>query len=72
MKTLCAALIAGALAFAGGPTFAQEQKSEPTKDETKKADVKKTDKGENEKAELAQKANAPKDQGKKKVKKGGC
>jgi hypothetical protein len=72
MKTLFAGLIVGALAFAGGPTFAQENKSEPTKNETKKADVKKTDKSEKETAELAVKADAKKDQGNKKVKKGGC
>ena len=64
MKTLLAALIVGAFAFAPGPTFAQEKKSEPTKEEEKKAEAKT--------AEKADKAEAKKDGKKKKVKKGGC
>ena len=61
MKTLLAALIAGAVALAHGPGLAQEKKPEPTKEEVKKADAKKIDNAE-----------AKKDEGKKKVKKGGC
>lgn len=72
MKTLFAALIIGAVVFAGGPTYAQEKRPEPTKDESKKLDVQKTEKSEKEKNELAEKAGVKKDDGKKKVKKGGC
>ena len=61
MKTLLAALVAGAFAFGPAATFAQEKKSEPTKEQLKKAEVKK-----------AAQAEATKDEGKKKVKKGGC
>ncbi|HKO68101.1 MAG TPA: hypothetical protein VJU53_09890 [Burkholderiaceae bacterium] len=72
MKTLFAALIMCAVAFAGEPAFAQDKKSEPTKDESKKPDVQKTDKSEREKSEHTEKAAAKKDEGKKKVKRGGC
>ncbi len=75
MKTFFAALIIGAFAFAAGPTFAQEKKSEPTKEESKKADLKKAETAEKEKSEgteKGEKAEAKKDEGKKKVKKGGC
>ena len=72
MKALLAALIIGAVALAGGPTYAQEKKSEPTKDESKKPDVQKTEKSEKERNELAEKAGVKKDEGKKKVKRGGC
>ena len=61
MKTLLAALIVGAFAFTHGSTLAQEKKSEPTKEQVTKADAKKT-----------AKAEAKKDDGKKKVKKRGC
>ncbi len=64
MKKLLAALIVGAVATSSGPAFAQEKKSEPTKEEWKKAEAKK--------AERSGKAEAKKDEGKKKVKKGGC
>ncbi len=66
MKTLLAALIAGAFAFAHGSTLAQDKKPEPTKEEVKKADTKQNETKKTEKAE------AKKDEGKKKVKKGGC
>lgn len=61
MKTLLAALIAGAFVSAHGPTLAQDKKPEPTKEQVEKAEAKK-----------AEKAEAKKDEGKKKVKKGGC
>ncbi len=61
MKTLLAALMAGAFAFGPSLALAQEKKSEATKEELKKAEAKKTEK-----------AQAKKDEGKKKVKKGGC
>ncbi len=66
MKTLLAALIAAAFVFAHGPTLAQDKKSEPTKEEVKKVETENTDIKKTEKAE------AKKDEGKKKVKKGGC
>ena len=68
MKTLLAALIAGAFAFAHDPTLAQVKKPEPTKEEVEKAEAKKAE----PKQEKAEKADAKKDEGKKKVKKGGC
>ena len=61
MKTLLAALIAGAFALAHGPALAQDKKPEPAKDEVKKAETKKTGK-----------AQAKQTEAKKKVKKGGC
>ena len=61
MKTLLAALIAGAFALAHGPALAQDKKPEPAKEEAKKAEAKKTDK-----------AQAKQGEPKKKVKKGGC
>ena len=64
MKAFLAALIVGALSFGPSMAFAQEKKSEPTKEELNKAEAKKTEK--------AEKAEAKKDEGKKKVKKGGC
>ncbi len=69
MKTLLAALIAGALTFAHVPALAQEKKSEPTKEEVKKAESRAGEKAEAKKPE---KAEAKKDENKKKVKKGGC
>jgi hypothetical protein len=68
MKTLLAALIAGAFAFAHGPSLAQDKKPEPTKEEVEKAEAKKAE----TKKEKAERAEAKKDEGKKKVKKGGC
>ena len=72
MKPLLAALIVGALACAGGPTSAQEKKSEPVKVEATNAEVKKAEKTKKEPGEKAEKAQVKKDDGKKKVKKGGC
>lgn len=64
MKTLLAALIAGAVVISSSPAFAQQKKPEPTKEEVKKAEAKK--------AEKSEKAPAKKDEAKKKIKKGGC
>ncbi len=61
MKILFAALIVSAFALAPGPVRAQDKKPEPTKEEAKKSEAKKPDK-----------ADVKKDEGKKKVKKGGC
>lgn len=61
MKALLSALIAGAFAVAQGPALAQDKRPELTKEEIKIAEAKKADKAE-----------AKKDEGKKKVKKGGC
>jgi hypothetical protein len=76
MKTLLAALIAGAFAFAHGPAVAQDKKPAPTKEEVKKDETKKdeTKKDETKTTETktTEKAEAKKDEGKKKVKKGGC
>ena len=72
MRTLLAALIAGALSCAVGPTSAQEKKSEPAKKDETKAEVKKAQKTKIEPGEKEAKAEVTKDDGKKKVKKGGC
>lgn len=61
MRTFLTALIVGAFALAHQPALAQDKQPEPTKEEVKKAEAKKT-----------VKAQAKKDEGKKKVKKGGC
>jgi len=61
MRTLFAALIVSAFALAPGPVLAQDKKPELTKEGAKKSEAKKTDK-----------ADVKKDEGKKKVKKGGC
>jgi len=66
MKTLLAALIVGVLALAHGPAPAQDKKPEPSKEEVKKAEVKKAEVKKTDGAEVK------KDEGKKKVKKGGC
>ena len=71
MKTLLAALIAGAFAFAHGPAAAQDKKPEPTKEEVKKDETKKPETKQTE-TKTTEKAEAKKDEGKKKVKKGGC
>ena len=68
MRTLLAAVLVGAIVVATGPTFAQEKKSEPTKEEAKKAEVKKAEKEKGEKGENGE-ANQAKGQ---KLKKGGC
>ncbi len=71
MKTFFVAVMVGAVAFASGPTFAQEKKAEPTKEEAKKADAKaKT--AEKAKAEKAGQPRQERTKSKKKVKKGGC
>jgi hypothetical protein len=66
MKTLLAALIAGAFAFAHCPAVAQDKKPEPTKEEVKKDETKQTE------TKATEKAETKRDEGKKKVKKGGC
>jgi hypothetical protein len=71
MKTLLAALIAGAFAFAHGPAVAQDKKPAPTKEEVKKDETKK-DETKTTETKTTEQAEAKKDEGKKKVKKGGC
>jgi len=61
MKTLLAALLAGAFALAHGSAIAEEKKPESAREEVKEASAKKADKPETKK-----------DEAKKKVKKGGC
>ena len=72
MKTLLATLMVGVLACATAPASAQEKKSDPAKDQSTKPDVKKAEKVKKEPGEKVQKVEAKKDDGKKKVKKGGC
>ena len=60
MKTLLAALIAGAFALAHGPTVAQDKKPEPTKEEVKKDETKKPETKQTE-TKTTEKADAKKD-----------
>lgn len=62
MKKLFTALALSGFAFAYNPAFAQQKKTEPTKEDVKKADPAKEDK----------KKQDGKKEDKKKVKKGGC
>jgi flagellar basal body L-ring protein FlgH len=70
MKTLFVALLVGVLACAA-PASAEDKKSEPASEATK-AEVKKAEKAKKQPGEKAEKAEVNKDDGKKKVKKGGC
>jgi len=79
MKKLLSLVIAGVFAIAGTAALAQDKKAEPMKDETKPAAAAPAKKEETKlaatapaKKEDAKAADAKKDEGKKKEKKGGC
>lgn len=69
MKKLLAAVTVGAFAWVHGPVFAQDNKSEPPKEAVKKAEA---EKAKTKKDEKDEKDEPKKEDGKKKVKKGGC
>ena len=72
MKALLAALMVGVLGCAvAAPAWAQEKKSESSSEATK-AEAKKAEKAKKQPGEKAEKAEVNKDDGKKKVKRGGC
>ena len=81
MKKFLIAVAVAAFSLAQSPTFAQDKKSDPTKEEPKKAAADPNNKAATDPAKKAASADdgktsestgAKKDPNKKKVKKGGC